>query len=357
MIEEGPSAMGDRQLRPGDVVRVRSGEEILATLDDTGALGGVPFMPEMLQYLGREFRVSKRAEKICDMVGPGGSRRMRDTVLLEDLRCDGSAHGGCQARCRIYWKEAWLTPVAAPTTPVNGGPRTTGEVFIPLADLARGTLRPEKPHADTTPDDDVYRCQATDAFIATEPLRVRQPGQYVREVRSGNVTIGRFLRVGVRAVRGSIGHRLGIKDPLPMKVAGKNAVKGDQLNLEPGEWVQVKSPEEIGLTLNDAGANRGLVFTAEMVPSCGKTFRVKDRVSRIVDERTGKMLNFKNDCIILEGAICTGDYAPGRWFCPRDSYPYWREAWLRRVDPPAAGAAGQSTSTVAGTTSTAAAGR
>lgn len=342
--------MSDRQLRPGDVVRVRSGEEILATLDGTGALDGVPFMPEMLQYVGREFRVSKRAEKICDMIGPGGSRRMRDTVLLEDLRCDGAAHGGCQARCRIYWKEAWLERIDAKAPTRTGDASPNGQVFIPLADLARSTVRPEKPHPDTKPDDDVYRCQATDAFIATEPLRVRQPGQYIREIRSGNVSIGRFLRVGFRAVYGSIGHRLGIKSPLPMKVAGKNAVKGEQLNLQPGEWVQVKTPEEIGLTLNEAGANRGLVFTTEMVPSCGKTFRVKDRVSRIVDERTGKMLNFKNDCIILEGSICTGDYAPGRWFCPRDSYPYWREAWLRRVDPPAGSVErrGDSASTTAG---------
>lgn len=327
--------MSDRQLRPGDLVQVRSGEEILATLDGSGALEGVPFMPEMLRYVGRTFRVSKRAEKICDMIGPGGSRRMRDTVLLEDLRCDGAAHGGCQAGCRIYWKEAWLTLVDASTAPVGGGAPVSGAVFIPLADVARGTLRPETPHADTKPDDDVYRCQATEAFIATEPLRVRQPGQYVREIRSGNVSIGRFLRVGVRAVWGSLGHRLGFKSPLPMKVAGKDALKGDRLDLRPGEWVQVKTPEEIGLTLNEGGANRGLVFTAEMVPSCGKTFRVKDRVSRIVDERTGKMLHFKNECIVLEGSICTGDYAPGRWFCPRDSYPYWREAWLRRVDPPA----------------------
>jgi hypothetical protein len=347
--------MSDRQLRPGDVVQVRSGEEIRATLDGTGALDGVPFMPEMLQHVGRRFRVSKRAEKICDMIGSGGSRRMRDTVLLEDLRCDGTAHGGCQARCRIYWKEAWLAPVDATFNPAHDdGIPPSGQAFVPLADLARSTVRPEKPHADTKPDDDVYRCQATDAFIATERLRVRQPGQYVREIRSRNVSIRRFLRVGVRAVWGSIGHRLRLKSPLPMKVAGKNALKGDRLDLRPGEWVQVKSPAEIGLTLNEAGANRGLTFTAEMVPSCGKTFRVKERVSRIVDEQTGKMLHFKNECIVLEGSICTGDYAPGRWFCPRDSYPYWREAWLRRVDPPTGATTTRtvaSTSTTTGTTS------
>ena len=36
---------------------------------------------------------------------------MYDTVYLEDLRCDGSGHDGCQAGCRIYWKDAWLRRV------------------------------------------------------------------------------------------------------------------------------------------------------------------------------------------------------------------------------------------------------
>jgi hypothetical protein len=326
--------MTEWKFRPGDVVEVLSEAEILATLDETGALDGVPFMPEMLQYIGRRFTVSKRVEKICDMIGAGGSRRMRDAVMLEDLRCDGSAHGGCQAECRIYWKESWLTRVEDGAAPAEGMKTSGGKAFIPLAQLARSTVRPATLPADRDPADDFYRCQATDAFIATEPLRVRQPGQYVREVRSGNVTLRRFLRVGARAVWGSLGHRTGLKAALPLKVAGNKAVKGDKLDLKPGDWVQVKSAAEIGLTLDDTGRNRGLAFTAEMVPSCGKTFRVRDRVSRIVDEATGKMLHFKNECIVLEGSICTGDYAPGRWFCPRDGYPYWREAWLRRVGPP-----------------------
>jgi hypothetical protein len=33
---------------------------------------------------------------------------MRNTVYLDDLRCDGSGHGGCRAACRLYWKEDWL---------------------------------------------------------------------------------------------------------------------------------------------------------------------------------------------------------------------------------------------------------
>ena len=39
---------GDRPLRPGDIVELRPAAEILATLDESGALDNMPFMPEML---------------------------------------------------------------------------------------------------------------------------------------------------------------------------------------------------------------------------------------------------------------------------------------------------------------------
>jgi hypothetical protein len=69
-----------------------------------------------------------------------------------------------------------------------------------------------------------------------------------------------------------------------------------------------------------------------MSPACGKRFRVKNRVERLIDERSGKMIELKNDCIVLDGFICKGDRSPGALFCPREAYPLFREAWLRRVD-------------------------
>ena len=38
-------------------------------------------------------------------------RLMKSAVFLADVRCDGSAHDGCQRNCLIFWKEAWLKPV------------------------------------------------------------------------------------------------------------------------------------------------------------------------------------------------------------------------------------------------------
>ena len=39
-----------------------------------------------------------------------------------------------------------------------------------------------------------------------------------------------------------------------------------------------------------------------------------------------------NDCVILDGAFCSGERSLSRWFLPRAIYPYWREGWLERVD-------------------------
>src|SRR5713101_9119033 len=105
-----------RKLSVGDWVEVRSKEEILRTLDASGRLGGMPFMPEMFQFCGKRFQVYKRAHKTCDYTTsyPYHTRRLEGTVHLE-TRCGGEAHGGCQAACLLYWKHAWLKPI-------SGGP-------------------------------------------------------------------------------------------------------------------------------------------------------------------------------------------------------------------------------------------
>lgn len=322
------------RLRPGDRVALRSPADILASLDATGSLAGVPFMPEMLRHYGRIFTVSKRVEKICDTICPVASRRMLDTVFLEDLRCDGAAHGGCEAACRIYWKEAWLARMAPNALP----PRPPEPAA--LAALARvaeaNARRPDQPGH--------FRCQATEARRATTELPVWDVRQYAREAQAGNITWGRMLRLlFLRILPWELRQRL--RRPagmLPSIRRLPGAPKPAPLGLRPGEWVEVRSPLEIARTLDRKNTNRGLYFSApEMATECGKRFRVRRRVSRIIEESSGRMLTFNNDCIELEGPVCTGDRSFGRWFCAREIYPYWREAWLRRVAAPGGEAAGE----------------
>ena len=80
-------------LHVGDTVEVRTQDEILATLDKDGRLEAMPFMPEMLQYCGRRFRVFKRADKTCDNIKEWSIRRAKNAVHLTGVRCSGEAHG------------------------------------------------------------------------------------------------------------------------------------------------------------------------------------------------------------------------------------------------------------------------
>jgi hypothetical protein len=318
-----PHALG---LRAGDLVEIRTEREILRTLDEDGKLDGLPLMPEMLQYCGSRVRVFRRADKTCDTVSSYWSRRMADAVHLEGLRCDGGQHGGCQAGCLLFWKEAWLRRVREGDVPgrVGGAPRSEG---LTRADLEGLTTRPVPASADER----VYVCQATELPRATTALAWWDPRQYWRELRSRNVGLGTFLQTLATAGFNLIQRRLG-RLPYP-RIFGtlEGRTPSRRLDLQPGERVRVRSREEIMATLNTKQRNRGMWFDVEMVAYCGGEYRVLRRVTQIINERTGKMMQLPGDCIILDGVVCKGYLSRNRLFCPRSIYPYWREIWLERV--------------------------
>lgn len=318
-------------LGAGELVQVRSKEEILATLDARGRLDGMPFMPEMLRHCGQRYRVAKRAEKSCDTVQTGRGRRVLDSVHLEELRCDGSAHGGCQALCLFWWREAWLERVSDDRAPRPrpaplGPPRCTEEDLVRNARVS-GYIGAE-----------VYSCQATRLLDFTMDLRWWDPRGYVREIRYGNVSLVQAFGVILRAARNVLRRKLG-KRPLP-NMTGRCAAMtpaGGIPGLAPGDWVEVKSKEEIERTLNAAQRNRGLYFDIEMLPYCGRRMLVLQKVDRFIDEKTGLMRSLPNDCWILDGAFCQGYQSRNRLFCTRQIYPFWREIWLKRATDAGAG--------------------
>jgi hypothetical protein len=107
------------------------------------------------------------------------------------------------------------------------------------------------------------------------------------------------------------------------------------LNLQPGDIVRVKTHDEILQTVTSENLNRGMHWDAELVPYCGGTYKVLKRVNRLVDEKTGKMLNMKTPCIVLDSVVCQARYSASRMLCPKAMYPYWREVWLERAGVPA----------------------
>jgi hypothetical protein len=108
-----------------------------------------------------------------------------------------------------------------------------------------------------------------------------------------------------------------------------------EYDLQAGDWVRVKSYDEIRATCDQANKNRGMIFDAEMVPYCGGTYQVLRRVTTMVNEKTGELQQLKNPCFILDGVSCQSRYSECRLFCPRSIYSYWRAIWLEKVPAPA----------------------
>jgi hypothetical protein len=98
-------------LQPGEMVRVKSESEILATLDSCGRGQGLAWMPCMSQHCGQEYRVYKRVEKLI-LESTGEIRKARNTVLLEGVICEGIY--GCSRSCFPFWREVWLERVPVP---------------------------------------------------------------------------------------------------------------------------------------------------------------------------------------------------------------------------------------------------
>jgi hypothetical protein len=329
----------------GDWVEVRSKDEILATLDDKGRLEGLPFMPQMFQYCGRRFKVFQRAHKTCDTIvynwdSPG--RKLPGGIHL-DLRCDGKAYGGCQAACLIFWKEAWLRPAEgdAEKTIASGSGCTEAGVL--------SATRADDPKRGETPR---YSCQATELLNFTSPLPWWDARQYVEDYASGNATLGRiargFVYVGYLYGTFAFSRKLGAPArwlydrfqalwgglPYPRHcgtLASKERAPQATLDLQAGDFVRVKSYEDILATLHTDNKNWGLSFDGEMMPYCGRVLRVRGRVERFIDEKTGYLKQMKTPAVILDGAICKGRYSNHRMFCPRAIYSWWREIWLERV--------------------------
>jgi hypothetical protein len=332
--------------KAGERVKVRSAEDILATLDTDGCSHGMPFMPEMLRYCGGTFPVFKSAHKTCDSTYYRDGRYMEDTVML-DLRCDGSGHDGCEAKCLMFFRLEWLEPVEPGRDwrlPPSPRQDTTGRDEAWL----RATTKRIEANGETR-----YRCQATQHLAATRSFKANDWGMFLADFRSGNASLREVARAMLLqyafklrqlpfgwSVWTALYERLhrfiyGTRNPFFVGRIPMGAPTPDvRIGLKEGEYVRVRTLEEIETTLNANSRNRGLSFNPEMSPFCGGTYKVDKIVHRIVDEKDGRMLDMKSPCVIIEGGYCQSRYHPDAVLCPRRIPQYFREAWLERVDGP-----------------------
>jgi hypothetical protein len=299
----------------------------------------------MLAFCGQRLRVAKSAHKTCDNIEKTGGRRMLDAVHLDQARCDGAGHGGCMADCVFFWKEAWLRRDG------DTSPSRPPAASLTTADVQRHARAADQPDAE----DPVYICQTTALFEATTLLPWWDVRQYVRDVTSGNHRAWHMLKLLVFAgyrhlVDLGYGYRILVGlfnrwqqarggKPYPLgsgTIPDGKPTPSETLNLQVGEWVEIKPMSEILPTITKNGFNRGMRYDMEMSKYSGERHRVQMRVGRLINEQTGKMMEMKNACIQLEDVYCRAECTDKRIGCPRASNTYWREIWLRRVDGPGA---------------------
>jgi len=301
------------RLHPGDLAEVRTPGEILSTLDPNGTLDGLPFMPEMIEFCGKQFSVSRRVLKTC-MSGSAPSTMRgingNDVVILDGLRCSGVSHDGCQKECMIFWREAWLRK------PTRSHHRP--QFDLESSEKLRARLK-------TVNGPQTYFCQASEIPKFTKPFaRSERFTACISDVRSGNCTAAQMMRrIGIwlfwkirRLAAGEYARGSSKKTPT------------GTLNLSQGETIEVKSIQEIVLTTNGRAHNRGLYFSPDMGLLCGREARVRTHLDKIIVDGTGEMRQLK-DTVYLEESMC-GCAHVAFGGCPRGEFAYWREIWLRR---------------------------
>jgi hypothetical protein len=311
-------AQRTEKLYRGDFVEIRSPNEISSTLDGDGAVDHLPFMPEMLEYCGKRFRVSSRAAMVC-FSGAGSPRGFRgdDVVTLDGVRCSGAFHDGCQKACTIFWREAWLRKADDAVALSRKGGEGDREELCTRLKTSTGPKR--------------FYCQAGQLAKAADPLsRWGRIERYFNGFFVNNFTalemvraIGIWLFWKIRKMIFGIYAR-GTRKSTPV----------ESLNLQPGEWVVVKSMKSIIETLSQRGQNRGLSFSPDMRLACGRRFRVKGRIDKLIVDGTGEQRQLQNT-VCLEGSTCGCAYLGfGMGGCSRCEVSYWREIWLDRADGP-----------------------
>lgn len=100
--------LGAASLSVGDWVRVRSEEEIRATLDRWHELQGCAFLEYMWQYCGSTQQVLQVMERFLDE-RDYKVKKVKGVVLLKDVICHGTpVFGRCDRCCHLFWRVEWL---------------------------------------------------------------------------------------------------------------------------------------------------------------------------------------------------------------------------------------------------------
>jgi hypothetical protein len=208
---------------------------------------------------------------------------------------------------------------------------------------ARSWASPQPPSAQADPG--MWEAWGILARVR-ELLAPRLPDVWAARLRQAGEEIARSRRhcqrldlVGMRSMRQRITGRLrtglGIRSGLRHLVAPPKAARsplGAPSRFVAGDWVAVKSAEEVRATLDAKGKLRGLSFVPAQWQSCGRIYRVQKVVRRLMDD--ARQMRPVGHTVLLEGANC--DSHEGGMGCGRRCPLMFRDDWLSPAEPPVA---------------------
>ena len=97
-------------INPGDLVNVRSKDEIRDMLDDREKYKGCLFIDEMYEHCNKTYEVLKKIDYFFDEARQEICK-CKDTVVLEGVLCSGRQRlysRSCDRNCFFFWHTAWL---------------------------------------------------------------------------------------------------------------------------------------------------------------------------------------------------------------------------------------------------------
>ena len=119
--EKSRTPHGSLNLQPGELVRVKTYEQVLATLDSNNKNRGLYFDAEEVPYCGSIFRVRSRVDRIIDEA-TGKLIQVKSAVILDGAWC--RAHYSdkrmfCPRAVFPFWREIWLERVNPDQLPAD----------------------------------------------------------------------------------------------------------------------------------------------------------------------------------------------------------------------------------------------
>jgi hypothetical protein len=105
-------------------------------------------------------------------------------------------------------------------------------------------------------------------------------------------------------------------------------MKSKSTKLRVGDWVEVRSKDEILRTLDGNGRFEGMPFMPEMFAFCGKKFQVYKRAHKTCDTVFPVRGRRVQAAVHLE-TRCDGSAHDG---CQASCLLFWKEAWLKPID-------------------------